>query len=215
MSNAAVGEIYEVRILGKIEEQDCVNVWHFECIQANSSLETLLLQALLECWVALIPQLSSFYRFTGVDAKRVSPTLGPLIDISPAAGDTVQGEASGDGTVSFASCCISIHTTRGGKSGRGRKYLGGIPESATVGSRFITENPYWAAILAFLTCVAGKFIFAVDPIPGSAYFHLGVMSREIGGPKPPYLPAGFARATRLKPNDLIKSTRSRQVGKGS
>lgn len=210
-----VGDLWQVAIKGRQEGQDCLNILHFQTVQGNSSLETLLLQAIMTCWTSLIPVFRSDYQFDGLICKQVKPVLGPLIELQPAANQANEGAATGDGGISFASCLVSIRTTRGGRSGRGRMFIGGIPESATVGSSFNGDDPYFQAIVAFCTCMAAQFIFASDPLPGNKYFQLGVVSRKIGGAKPPFVGDCFAPATSLTPNLLVKSTVSRKVGRGS
>lgn len=93
-------------------------------------------------------------------------------------------------------------------------FIPGVPESATTGSFVEETNPYWTQILAYLACVAAAFV-KPDAVSGSNVIQIGVMSRKIGGLKPPYTLAGFAPATRLIPNLKLASTNSRKVGRGS
>jgi hypothetical protein len=115
---------------------------------------------------------------------------------------------------SFASCVVSIHTTRGGRSGRGRMFLPPPPEGNTTASYINITGNYWPAVIAFVACVATKFISGGDP-PVVPLWEIGVVSRKLGGVKPPFLAVGFAPATRLAPNRLLATQRSRKIGHGS
>jgi len=212
---AAQGEVWEVITEGTQEGQQVLNVWHFRCDNDVDDIESRMLRAIMECFLEnIIPVAASTFQLTRVHGKRVYPDLGPIVEVVPGPGDTVQGEAVGDATPSFVSCCINIHTSRGGRVGRGRKFIMAVPESATQGSALPPGNAYWIAILAFAACIAGKFIHGGDPL-GPNQISLGVMSRKLGGPKPPYTIQGFAPATVLKPVALLSHNVSRKVRRGS
>lgn len=212
---ANLGDIFEVTTEGTQEGQQVMCVWHFRCDTAVDDIESRMLRAILECFLEnIIPVAASTFQMTRVHGKRVYPDLGPIIEVVPGPGDVVQGAAVGDATASFVSCCINIHTARGGRVGRGRKFIMGVPESATQGSALPPTNVYWLAILAFAACIADKFIHSNEPL-GSNQISLGVMSRKLGGAKPPYTVNGFAAATVLKPVTLLSHNVSRKVRRGS
>jgi hypothetical protein len=214
-TEADVGEIWEVVLEGRQEGQQVLNVMHFRFDNNNSNVEENLLRALVECLLTvLLPTAASTYQYVRCMGKQVSPILGPIIEIGQEASDVIQGADVGDALPSFVSVCANIHTVRGGRSGRGRMFIPAIPESSTVGSFVSTVHPHWQAILAYLACVAAKFIHVGEPL-GSEQISLGVMSRKIGGLKPPYSVDGFAAATRLVAKNALATTRSRKVGRGS
>lgn len=211
---AAIGEVWQVTVRGKLEGQDCQNVMAFKCVNASSNVETDLLAALITCFVLhLIPVLSGSYRLESARGKQVSPILGPEIEVVPGVGEEQEGQGTGDGLPSFVSNCISVHTTRGGKSGRGRIYIGGIVEGDTTQSSINTESATWTAIAAFIACVAGKFLG--DGFNPSQKFSFGVISRKLGGPVPPYNSEAFARYTNMVPHPALGTTRSRKIGHGT
>lgn len=212
---ADVGEIWEVTLEGRQESQQVMNVMHFRIDSAVDDIEERLLRAMVECLLTvLLPGAASTYQYVRCMGKQVAPILGPIIEIGQEAGDVIQGADDGDALPSFVSVCANIHTVRGGKSGRGRMFIPAIPEDATQGSFIQTTNPFWAVILAYVACIATKFIHTDEPL-GSNQISLGVMSRKIGGPKPPYLIDGFAAATRIVPKNRLATTNSRKVGHGS
>jgi hypothetical protein len=219
---AALGEIHEVVIKMRQESQQVLNVLFFRCDSAVDDMELRLLTALLTCLAGqLRPVAASTWQIVGAQGKRVYPDLGPVYEVGPPDPLAVQGESEGDALPSFCSIVVNIHSTRGGRSGRGRMFIPGIPEGASQGSSIPTTNPYWAAILAYLACVAAAFVRTGSEL-GTNRIALGVLSRKLGGVdaqgklrKPPYDAAQWARATRLVPNNLIKTTNSRKIGHGN
>lgn len=211
----SAGAIWEVVLEGTQERQQVLNVMHFRMVTAVDDVEARLLRALVVCLLTVLrPQMGSNYQFVRVHGKRVSPDVGPVVELGPEVGDVLQGASEGDTEPTFVSVCVNIHTVRGGRSGRGRMFLPSVPEGATTGSFVEETNPYWTAVLAYLACVAGQFVHPTLDV-GSNIIQMGVMSRKIGGAKPPYLAAGFAAATKLIPNLKLASTNSRKVGRGS
>lgn len=210
---AEVGDIVQVLHQYDLEGQKCENVWYFRAQTADPDILDNLLTAIATCLITiLIPKLSSSYTFERLRAKVVSPAIGPEVDYYAAAGTDISGDAAGDGLPSHDSVVCSLYTVRGGRSGRGRIYLGGVPEGDTVKSYVNIEGPLWAAVLAFLACMLTNFKPHDVPAPGQ--YDWGVMSRKIGGTKPPYLPAGYAMITRAEPRRELGTTRSRKVGRG-
>lgn len=211
----SAGVVWEVVMEGRQEGQQVLNVWHFRTRTSVDDMELRVLRACIDCLLTTLrPVLGSNYQFVKARGKRVAPDVGPIVEVLPAANEDIQGDSEGDTLPTFASLCVNIHTTRGGRSGRGKFFLPGIPEGATSGSYIETTNPYWVAVAAFLACLAGKFIKANEPL-GTNDVEIGVMSRKIGGVKPPYLLTGFAPATGFKPRNIVGTTNSRKVGRGS
>lgn len=214
MTIGVVGTVHQLDVLMRQEGQKIMNSYFVQVDTTVDSMEERALRALLECYLtALIPHSGSGWLIESVRGKEVAPTLGPIYEIQPEATDVVQGEEAGDTLPSHISLCINLHTERGGRSGRGRIFIPGIPESATQGSQVAATNEYWIALLAFIACLSSKLIHIGDP-PAANQLSWGVMSRKIGGVKPPYTTAGFARVTRAVARTLVGSSNSRKVGRG-
>lgn len=210
MTTAAAGEVWQVNVQGFIENQECQNVLYFRAQAADSNMENHLFQYLIECIVqGLVPKLSGTYRFDQFTAFRVTPTVGPSVEVFPGAGIATDGAAAGDSEPSFVSALISLHTTRGGRSGRGRMFIPGVAEGDTTASSINLEGPLWAALVAFAACMITKFL--TKDLAADGDWEWGVMSRKIGGAKPPFLAAGFAPVTRAVPKRMLATTRSRKV----
>lgn len=214
MTTAAANETYQVTIHGRLEGQECLNILYFNTPNGSNSVENNLIAPLLSCFVThIVPVLGSLYSFERISAKRVTPDLGPELQGLPDGDDVVQGQAESDTLPSFASCRIRIRSARGGKSGLGRMSIGGVPEEACVGSAIQPGAAFWTGVVAFVACVVTAFI--ITDFPANNKFYLGVMSRKIGGNKPPFTLNGFSFATSLQPINTLGTMNSRKVGHGS
>jgi len=209
---AQQNDAYEVRVRGTQEGQETNNVFHFVAATAIDDVELRLIAALAECFIThLIPVFSSAWTMKDIVWKQVTPVLGVEHIFVPQGALVGAGNAAALPT--YASAVISKRTLQGGKSHRGRFYLPGIPEAATLGSAFDTNHAFWAALAAFVACVAGKFILG-DP-PGANSFQMMVYSRKIGGATAPYGANGFTAIADLIPVVDLATTRSRKVKRGS
>lgn len=205
---AQTGDKFQVSVLGTLENQRTVNVLYFEAATPIDDVELRLIQALVECFITnLIPVWPIRMKLNEVRWKMVNPTLGPEHIFTVTENNV--GEAAVDSLPSFNSVVVSKRTALGGRSHMGRMYLPAIPESATTGSEIATGQPYWDAIISFLTCVATKFILG-DP-PGANSFQIMNYSRKLGGAAFPLGNAGFTAITSLTATTLIGTTRSRKV----
>jgi hypothetical protein len=208
----AVGDAYEVRVVGRIDGQVTNNVFHFKVATPIDDIELRIIVALATCFVDhLKPILSSSFQIENIVWKQVAPVLGvEHIYTGPDFGPC-NGNAAA--LPSYASVVLSLRTLQGGKSHRGRKYIPGIPENATTNSTLDANGAFWAAIIAFAACVAGKFILTDSPPANAA--QLMVYSRKLGGSKAPYGNAGFTAVTAINPVQVLGTTRSRKVGVGA
>lgn len=207
-------DCYQVRIVGRMEGQETNNVLHFRYLSGASDVDVdlHLIQVLMQCFIThVLPVLASAWTLERVVWKRVSPTVGPeIISIPVGAG------AGGTPTAalpSFCSAVLSIRTKEGGRRKRGRMYIAGLPEAETTNSLFNTGGDLWEGLLAFALCLITEFVPG-DPV-GSNQWGLSVYSRANGGASLPYALAGFTQVSEVVPVQLIGTTRSRKVGRGS
>jgi hypothetical protein len=210
---SAVNDAWQVRIVGRQENQETNNVLHFTTAAATADVETHLINVMINCFVTtLIPHLTASWKLEQVRWKKVSPALGPEF-ITNVVADNVGGVA-GSALPTFSAALVSIRTLQGGRSKHGRMFLPGIPDSATPGSVLTDTDDFFAALVAFVQCIATNFILG-DPPPGADAFQLQVYSRKLGGATFPYGAAGFTPVAQLIVNGLIATLRSRKVGRGS
>lgn len=210
---AATGDAFEVRVQGRIEGQATENVYHFVCVGDSPDVEIGLILVFVECFRDnLLPVLSSSWTFERVVWKRVSPTLS--IEQFFTTDLPANGGGAAAALPSYASLLFSERTDTPGKTGRGRKYIPGIPEAATIGSALDPTHAFWLGAVAFAACVLSAFLHP-DPAGGTDIFDLAVLSKKIGGNIAPYSGSGFRAVTQFTPVAQIATTRSRKVGRGA
>jgi len=210
---AAIGDTFQVKVRGNIEGQETNNIFYFTAANSTADVEVHLILVLASCFIThLLPVFSNKWALQDLVWKKIYPTLG-VENITIPTG-TLVGAVSTDSLPSFASVVVSVRTAQGGRSKRGRFYLPGTPESATVGSNLDTGGAYWTALAAFLSCLASNFIVG-DP-PGSDAFQMEVYSRKLSGSHFPLANiSGLTPVTSFKPVQQLGTTRSRKVGRGS
>lgn len=213
VQTAAAAELWQVLVQGKIENQECENVLWFRSAGADTDVALHLLTEILACFsTTLLPVLASSYELQRVIGRRVHPTLGNDIEVRPAAGATVLGQAAGDAQPSFVSALISLRSVRGGRTGKGRMFIAGVPESGTLKSYIPTEGAFYAGLVAFVTCMLGKFL-GPHTLPLNKW-EWGVFSRKLGHAKFPYDSLGFSPMADAVVKPLLATTRSRKIGHG-
>lgn len=214
MSPASVGDIIQVTPRYLVEGQQTENVMYFRCVNASADFLADLLLVIAQCIIThLLPGLAADCQLESVRGQIVGPALGLEDEWIPAEGDIVVGGATGDAEPSFVAAVISLHTTRPGKSGRGRLFIAGIPEVGTIASLLKVEDVSYPALIAFVNCIV--LAFPKHELGGSASFEWGVYSRKVGGvTKPPYPDAGFAPVTRAVVKRELGTMRSRKLGHG-
>jgi hypothetical protein len=209
---AVAGDAFQVRVVGRQEGQQTNNILHFVAATSIDDVDLRLILVLANCFIThLLPVMSSKWTLESFVWKKVRPTLGVEYISTPSG--VGPGAGSANALPSYASCCISIRTAQGGRSHRGRMYLPGIPETATIDSQFDTSHAFWTALIAFCACLASGFIVG-DP-PGANSFQMEIYSRKIGGSSFPYGASGFTPVVSLTPDQIIATTRSRKLGRGA
>lgn len=213
--------LHEVVVHMRQQGQEVLHVWHFRNETAVDDMESRLLRALLECYLTqLLPQCSNLLTIERVTGMQVGPTLGPMYEIQPGEDDVAQGALSADALPTHDSIVANIHTTRAGRSGRGRKFIAGIPEGAAIGSLVSPTHAFWLAVLAWAACVATKFIHG-NELSGPNTISVGVLAKTLKAPdsdgkrKAPWPDATFARATSIRPKNIVGTMNSRKYNRGS
>lgn len=210
--SVATGEVVQVLIQGTIEGQECENVIYFRAQAADVDMVLHLLAEIGECFLALVPILAPSYTFERIRGKIVSPAIGLDAVWEPPPGSDLQGEDAGGGMPSFVSALISLQAERAGRSGKGRMFMAGVPEEAAQNSILASDAAFYTALITFATCVLTKF--SKKDVPAAGDYEWGVMSRKIGGQKPPFLSAGFAPVVGFRVARALCTTRTRKVGRG-
>lgn len=126
----AVNDVYEVDMVGALLGQRVINVFHTkEIIASTAPIPARSVGAAwkVEIWPTLRPAISIDYILECIYVRRIFPTFGIpyLTVVNPAEG----GSINVDAIPGNASAVITFYTELASKSGRGRKYICGIPES--------------------------------------------------------------------------------------
>jgi len=201
------------RIIGKLQGQDCINVFTFATntvVNDPPAIDTLLLQiaeGLLDCAVTtLLPAVTSDYTLVACDARLIYPAPGDPVIATAVAGSV---GTSGPTNVSFASSLMNIRTGTGGRSGRGRKFLPPPGDDAITNS--VLDPDTMVQLANFGLCLAGKFM----NINKTTDWQLGVLSRKIAGANNAAFDNGFRIATQLSAVQEVALMSSRKVGRGA
>jgi hypothetical protein len=215
MAEASIAtNVYQVRIHGRIEGQEYINVMHFQAVAGGDDIVEFLIVIIYLCFLnSLVPALGGGFTLEKVSTKRVAPDVGPEWDYSGEVDDVLTGAAEGDTLPSFVALRCNIRCARGGRSGKGSFAIAGIPDAATTGSSIVPGSSFETAWKAFVECIRTSFL------QGHGFstkkFHIGVVSRTLGAAKPPYAIAQFSTAVSLTPMLRCGSQVSRKIGHGS
>jgi hypothetical protein len=204
--------VAEVRVMGKLHGQDCINVWHVGSAEQFVDFDQweaallALAAAMLACVVEqLLPGVTSDFRVVSVQAKMLYPTLTDYFVATAAPEDVGQ---LGPTSVSFASTQLNLRSGRDGRRGRGKKFLPPPGEANMANS--LVDGPTLAQIADFIECIVGKFVGGGATTP----WRLGVLSRKtltgIGG----NYPAAFKELVSVNPVALAAKMGSRKVDVG-
>jgi len=203
----------KLRIIGKVQGQDCINVMHFATntvindAPTRDALILALLTAMLQCCTEkLLPAVSSDYTLLGVDATPIHPQKG---DATFKAADPNSVGQLSQSSVSFVATLMEVRTGLGGRSHRGRNFLPPVGEANTANS--LIDGGALLDLVEFVTCVAGKFIGQA----ATEAWRLGVFSRKLAGAAPGDFNAGFTEATQLIVKPAAAKMSSRKIGSGN
>lgn len=199
MTMSIDGETYQVRLKWRLHGQQCLNVLFFTS-RGSQNIEQNLLQVLITCVTDnLMPILSSEVALESVDFKNVTGSVaqeGEVPGPQPAVGEIV-----GNSLPSTNAAVIKINSIHPGRTGKGRMFLPGIPESEQANS--LVDATFLAAAAAFLVCMIAGF-YDADPL-ATPKFHWMLRSKK---------DATFYQITGGTPKALIGTLRSRKVGRG-
>jgi hypothetical protein len=206
-------DIAQVRIVGSLQGQRCINVLHFASetvINDATELDTLLLElanAMLQCVVdTLLPAVTSDYTLLRIDVKSLFGVDNPEASVQP------EGAAVGalsPVSASLLASLVNIKTAGGGKRGRGKIFLPPCGEAEMTSSSI--DPGTVTLIIAFLTCVAGKFIGANK----TTSWFFGVFSKKNLQAPGGNMNTAFRKATTMTVNSTVAKMGSRKKGVGA
>lgn len=153
------------------------------------------------------------YSLNNIRVQRVYPVVN-MAYVTPV---NLAGRATNGPTYipSTAAILVRLTSTLNTRRGRGRLYLGGIaPLNPFAVQYSLANSGYWGALVraAAAGFIDGLQVAAAPPAVGALY-HLGVWSREIAGPTPPYS-NGFNPLLSREVTSAVRVQRRREVGVG-
>ncbi|MFY7869247.1 MAG: hypothetical protein ACOVQN_07070 [Exiguobacterium sp.] len=203
----AIGDIVQVTIEGEIDGQKTNNVLHFRATDLLLGSETTLAQGVLDCVKnSLLPGISVDWKVLRVRARKIYPTAGLEYVVD---GGGINAGSAGGSLPSFNAAIISLRTATGGRSGKGRMYIAGLPTNGEDKSKL--SALFTSVLASFITCMVSKFITA----PLTSGFNWGIVSRkkQIAAPNDPS--QWFMPVTQAVINTDVGTMRSRKIGYGS
>lgn len=199
----------QARIVGEMHGQQTINVLNFKSAESpadDAAKIVILLRiavAIVECVEsALLPAVTSDWEFIRVDTKSIAPAVSDDVTATPVTLPSV-GALSAT-SVSFAASLAQIKTGGGGRSGRGRIFLPPPGETEVTGS--VMTGPTLALVVAFFTCMAGKFLGASSTDAAK----VGVLSRKLLAGVPGNFDAAFRPAVEFVAQENMSCLRSRK-----
>lgn len=198
MANPSIDGVgYQLRIQYLLHGQTCYNVLNFVSRGVLDLVNDLLIPVLACVTDNLLPVLSNEIIIQGADVKNVTGSVAQEAAIGRPA-DSI-GEEAVNSLPSTNAAVVALKTTHPGKTGRGRMFLPGIPESHQANSQL--DSAFIAAAVAFLACMAAAYINS-DPL-ATPFFHWCVRSRK---------DAQMYPITNTAVRAVIGTMRSRKVG---
>lgn len=167
--------------------------------------------SLLRAW------LSTGFAINNVRVQRVYPTVTGAYVVAVDVG----GQAGGGPTYipSSAALVVRLRSTLNTRRGRGRVYLGGFGALKTAGGTeySLANEGYWGASVrnaayGFVDTLRTQALTTPNG-GGVAVYRMGVWSKAIAGPHPPYDMA-WSPVTSWEATSAIRVQRRREVGVG-
>jgi len=204
----AFARIVQVTIHGRLHGNVTNNVLNFGTDALNPNYVQLCLDIIDCIFTALRPGLSDQWTLDKLTAREIFPALADPIDVLP---PQVTAGTGLPALPSFACYLVNLYTGGGGRKGRGKMFLPAVIAN-NVNSGILSGNGQ-TAILAFLVCMAGKFINQAEPAAPRTY-QWGVLSRVIAGANNANAGAALRPITAYKLNTTIAVQRRRKNNVG-
>lgn len=187
-----------VRVVGRFQDQNVVNVFHYE-VDAQGSTQADLLENLAILWdtvngAAWLARMSDAYELIGTkafmaDGDSVPPGIAPI---------SLSGDVAGDPQESFVCRTISLYTGNPNHRVRGRVMMSGGAESMFDDTDGSVTDAEITALGALAT------LFETNMVGGGDTFIPIIFNRTTKGHEP------IIKATPRKTPSIVRSRRVRQ-----
>ena len=207
----AFNDIYRLAINTRLHGSVVINVLHFVedvTVGGGSGAQALANDFATNMKTTLQARCTSETTFDSVEVRSLVPFSGaPAVANFPA---NTFGTAGGACSSATLAQVITIYTSRGGRRGRGRIYMAGGLTDASSLSAGVWGSTQTTRTQNFATALATRYMV----VPYVTSFALGVWSRVLAGPNPPWPTSAFVRANSLSVRTICRTQRRRQVGVG-
>jgi len=202
-------DIYKLRIHCRLFGSEVLNVMHFKeavgTLPANPA-QTLANDFLTNMGTTLRARATTEMAFEFIEVVRIVPYGdGPALALF--AGGT-NGTATGGAISTTLAEVVTLSTGRAGRRYRGRIFLGGGPASANLAGAWAAAQS--TRTQAFVTAMVARYVTS----PLATAFQLGVWSKLIAGPDPPFNTDAFTPVTSATVRTTVRNQRRRQIGVG-
>ena len=194
----------QVRLQGTVDSQITINDLFFELSGGGINVANLttLAVAVEDWWALNVANLLSFdWSTTRVSAIDLTSITGPAVDVP----SSTVGGFSGEAAPNNVAACVSFRTASRGRSGRGRNFVPGIPNSE------ITLNTLSSGFI-------GDLLNAYNLLPGAGTFLAGwewVVASYFSAGVARVAPVNFPVTSAIMVGTSVRSMRSREIGHGS
>lgn len=129
----ALSDVYRVEVFQNVGSEITMNVLHMRETVAetiNDNAAACVIEAVIVLYDALKAQMSEDWRVVQMTARRVSPGSGIPSTLVLGGAESIVGAQVSEIIPSASALLISLYSLNFTKSGRGRQYLPGLPETA-------------------------------------------------------------------------------------
>ena len=143
-----VGDVFRAQVFQNVGSELTMNVLHVRCTVSESmdpSNETAAIaEMIVQAYLLLAPELSEDWRVTAINVHNISVGGGVPANIVLGGAEAIIGGVESEIIPSQAAVLISHYTLTGDRTGRGRTYLPGLPESSQNEGKLVEAR--WSAI---------------------------------------------------------------------
>lgn len=128
----ALSDVYRAEIWQNTGSEPTMNVLHVRESVAETgtgNVAQMIIDMVADLYTALAAKLSEDWRVTTINCRRVSPSGGIPASTVFGGAESIVGAVASEIIPAQVALLISLYTATGDRTGRGRVYLPGLPES--------------------------------------------------------------------------------------
>jgi hypothetical protein len=204
----AYNDIFRLRIHQRLHGQEVLNVLHFVQDDPTPGWGAVqLAEDFRDSMGTLLrARAGSQMAFEFVEVVPIVPYGGgPEIANWPA---NTLGTSAGNCHTGTLAEVVTIYTSQIGRRHRGRMYLAGGGTTTLASGLWATSQT--TATMNLTAAMTSRYITG----PAGVSWRMGVWSKLLAGPDPPYPTSAFTRATSLTVRNVVRNQRRRQIGVG-